>query len=259
MWNREGEKMEIVYAVFFMIFGLVFGSFFNVVGLRLPKGESIVTPPSHCDQCHRRLTAIDLIPVLSYVFLRGKCRTCGAKIGLFYPLMELLTGILFTVAFLHFGFTLELAVALFFISLLIIITVSDIAYMLIPDKVLLPFAIVLILLRIFSPLNPWWDAVVGAVFGFSILLLIAIVSKGGMGGGDIKLFFLIGLVLGFKLTIVALFMSAVIGLIAGVMQLLWQKKGRKQPIPFGPWIAVGSVLTYFWGQEILEWYTNLLV
>ncbi|WP_397539469.1 prepilin peptidase [Rummeliibacillus pycnus] len=250
--------MEIVYAVFFMIVGLVFGSFFNVVGVRVPKGESIVSPPSHCGGCKRRLTTIDLVPVLSYVFLGGKCRTCGEKIGFFHPLMELLTGILFTLAYLHFGFTPELAVALLFISLLVIITVSDIVYMLIPDKVLLPFAVVLSICRVFSSLDPWWDAIVGAFVGFGILFVIAFVSKGGMGGGDIKLFFVIGLVLGFKLTIVALFVSAVIGLVAGVVQLIWQKRGRKQPIPFGPWIAVGSVLTYFYGQEILEWYTNLL-
>lgn len=250
--------MEIVYAVFFMIFGLVFGSFFNVVGLRIPKGESIVFPPSHCEGCKRRLTAIDLVPVFSYLFLRGKCRSCGAKIGFFHPLMELITGLLFALAYLHFGFTVELVVALLFISLLIVITVSDIIYMLIPDKVLLPFGILLIISRIFSPLDPWWDMFVGAFVGFSILFLIAFVSKGGMGGGDIKLFFVIGLVLGFKLTILALFVSSIVGLVAGVFQLLWQKKGRKHPVPFGPWIALGSIVTYFFGTKILEWYTNLL-
>ncbi|WP_146551196.1 A24 family peptidase [Rummeliibacillus sp. SL167] len=250
--------MEIVYLIFWMILGLVFGSFFNVVGLRVPKGESIVTPPSHCDQCNRRLTAIDLVPVLSYIFLGGKCRTCGARIGFFYPLMELLTGVLYGLAYWHFGFTVEFIVAILFISLLAIITVSDIVYMLIPDKILLPFACVFMILRIFSPLDPWWDAFVGAAIGFGILFLIAVVSKGGMGGGDIKLFFVIGLVLGFKLTIVALFISSIIGLIAGIIQLLWQKKGRKHPIPFGPWIALGSTITYFYGLKILEWYTNLL-
>lgn len=250
--------MEIVYAVFFMIFGLVFGSFFNVVGLRIPKGESIIFPPSHCEECKRRLTAIDLVPVFSYLLLRGKCRSCGSKIGFFHPLMELITGLLFALAYLHFGFTLELVVAILFISLLIIITVSDIVYMLIPDKVLLPFGILLIISRIFSPLDPWWDMFVGAFVGFSILFLIAFVSKGGMGGGDIKLFFVIGLVLGFKLTILALFVSSIVGLVAGVSQLLWQKKGRKHPVPFGPWIALGSIVTYFYGTKILEWYTNLL-
>lgn len=250
--------MEIVYAIFLGIFGLVFGSFFNVVGLRVPKGKSIVSPPSHCDKCKRRLTVIDLIPVFSYIFLRGKCRTCGTKIGFFYLLMELITGLLYALAYLHFGFTLELLVAILFISLLVIITVSDIAYMLIPDKVLLPFVILLLIARIFSPLDPFWDAFVGAAVGFGLLLLIAFVSKGGMGGGDVKLFFVIGLVLGFQLTIVALFVSSIVGLVAGVSQLLWQKKGRKQPVPFGPWIALGSIVTYFYGTKILEWYTNLL-
>ena len=250
--------MEIVYAVFFMIVGLVFGPFFNVVGIRVPKRESIVSPPSHCEKCKRRLTAIDLVPVFSYLFLRGKCRNCGAKIGFFHPIMELLSGILYTLAYLHFGFTLELVVAILFISLLVIITVSDIAYMLIPDKVLLPFALFLIIMRIFAPLDPWWDAMAGAAVGFGVLLAIAVMSKGGMGGGDIKLFFVIGLILGFKLTIVAMFVSSVIGLIAGIVQLIWQKKGRKQPIPFGPWISLGSAITYFYGREILEWYTNLL-
>ena len=250
--------MEIVYAVFFMIFGLVIGSFLNVLGLRVQKGLSIISPPSHSEGCNRRLTALDLVPVFSYLFLRGKCRSCGAKIGFFHPLMELLTGVLYAFAYLHFGFTLELVVAILFISLLIIITVSDIAYMLIPDKVLLPFGILLIISRIFSPLNPWWDAFVGAVIGFGILFLIAFVSKGGMGGGDIKLFFVIGLVLGSKLTILALFVSSIIGLVAGVSQLVWKKKGRKHPVPFGPWIALGSVVTYFYGTDILEWYMNLL-
>ncbi len=255
---KEEDKMDIVYAVLFMMVGLVFGSFFNVVGIRVPKGASIVSPPSHCEECRRRLTAIDLVPVFSYLFLRGKCRSCGAKIGIVHPLMELLTGILYALAYVHFGFTLELGVTILFISLLVIITVSDMAYMLIPDKVLLSFALILIMMRICSPLDPWWDAMVGAAVGFGILLAIAIVSKGGMGGGDIKLFFVIGLVLGFKLTLVAMFISSFIGLIAGIVQLIWQKKGRKQPIPFGPWIAMGSVITYFYGLKILEWYTKLL-
>ena len=136
------------------------------------------------------------MPVFSYVFLKGKCRGCGTKIHWVYPVMELATGLLFAFAYYQLGFTLELVVALLFISLLVIITVSDIAYMLIPDKILLFFLIPLIVLRVFEPLSPWWDSIVGAVVGFGVLFLIAIVSKGGMGGGDIKLFFVIGLVLG---------------------------------------------------------------
>lgn len=250
--------MEIMYTVFAGLFGLVFGSFYNVVGLRIPKKESIVTPPSHCVSCNRRLSAIDLVPVLSYVFLRGKCRTCGAKVSPIYAITELATGVLFAVAMWRLGITWELAVALLFISLLVIINVSDIAYMLIPNKILLFFLPLLIVGRVLSPLTPWWDSIVGAVVGFSLLLLIAVVSKGGMGGGDIKLFLLIGLVLGTFNTLLTLFLASVIGMIAGIIVLKIKRKGRKTPVPFGPSIALAAIIVYFYGNEIIEAYLNLM-
>ncbi|MFF3101652.1 prepilin peptidase [Viridibacillus arvi] len=250
--------MIIVYALFFFIFGLVFGSFFNVVGLRLPKGESIVRPPSHCTNCQKQLTAKDLVPVLSFLFLKGKCRNCDAKIHWVYPLVEFLTAFLFTLAYLELGLKPELIIALLFISLLIIITVSDIAYMLIPNKILLFFGALLVVGRIFIQSEPWWNSIVGAFGGFLILLLVAILSKGGIGGGDIKLFFIIGLVLGIFSTLLALFLAAVIGLVTGVVLLIYRKQGRKTPIPFGPSIAVASIIAYFYGEQILEWYMNLL-
>src|SRR5690606_404869 len=141
--------------------------------------------------------------------------------------------VLFAFSFWVFGFTPELIVAILFASLLVIITVSDIAYMLIPDRVLLPFAMVFLVLRFFIPLDPWWDSILGAVVGFLLLFLIAVVSKGGMGGGDIKLFFVIGLVLGTTGTLLTLFMASLVGAIAGVIQLRLKKAGRKTPVPFG--------------------------
>ncbi|MEK5207714.1 prepilin peptidase [Psychrobacillus sp. FSL H8-0510] len=249
--------MTIIYIFLFFIYGLVFGSFFNVVGLRVPKGESIVRPPSHCTVCDRNLTVKDLVPVFSYVFLKGKCRGCGTKIHWVYPVMELATGLLFAFAYYQLGFTLELVVALLFISLLVIITVSDIAYMLIPDKILLFFLIPLIVLRVFEPLSPWWDSIVGAVVGFGVLLLIAIVSKGGMGGGDIKLFFVIGLVLGWVPTLLTLFLASIIGTVIGVISLRRTKQGRKTPIPFGPSIAIAAIIAYFYGESLVDWYVNL--
>ena len=249
--------MEIVIAIFVFIYGLVLGSFYNVVGLRVPKGESIVRPPSHCPICDRNLTAKDLVPVFSYVFLKGKCRGCGTKIHWVYPVIELTTGVLFTFAYLQLGFTWEFVTALLFISLLIIITVSDIAYMLIPDKILLFFLIPLIVCRMISPLTPWWDSAVGAIVGFGILLLVAMVSKGGMGGGDIKLFFVIGVVLGTVSTLVTLFLASVIGTVVGLITLKISKQGRKTPIPFGPSIAIAAVISYFYGQAIVDWYMNL--
>lgn len=250
--------MEMIYTIFAFIFGLVFGSFFNVVGLRVPKKESIIHPPSHCTNCQRRLTIIDLVPFFSYIFLRGKCRFCGVKISPIYVVTELVTGLLFASAVWYLGITMELAVAFLFISLLIIIVVSDIAYMIIPDKVLLFFLPLLVLGRIFSPLDSWWDSIVGALVGFGLLYFIAVLSKGGMGGGDIKLFFLIGIVLGTLNTLLTLFLSAVIGMIGGIILLKVRNQGRKTPIPFGPSIAVAAIIVYFYGEAILDWYGRLL-
>lgn len=247
-------KLEMAYTIFIFLFGLVFGSFYNVVGLRVPQKESIVHPPSHCPKCQRRLTVLDLVPVLSYVFLGGKCRSCGNKISWFYPFIELMTGVLFAFAYWQLGWGIELIVAFFFISLLVIIVVSDLAYMLIPDKVLIFFLPLLAIGRVLSPLTPWWDSFVGAVVGFGILYIIAVLSNGGMGGGDIKLFFLIGLVLGTIDTLLTLFLAAVIGMIVGITVLSKNKQGRKTPIPFGPSIALAAVIVYFYGDLLINWY-----
>ena len=247
-----------MYTVLAFIFGLVFGSFFNVVGLRVPKKQSIAYPPSHCPSCERQLTAIDLLPVLSYVLLRGKCRTCQAKVSPIYPSMELLTGILFALAYVHFGLTAEFFVALLFISMLVCITVSDIAYMLIPNKILLFFLPLLVVGRIFSPLTPWWDSLLGAVVGFGMLYIVALLSRGGMGGGDIKLFFVIGIVLGTVKTLLTLAFASAIGLVIGIIVLRMTKKGRKTPVPFGPSIALAAIILYFYGEHIITWYWHLL-
>lgn len=249
--------MIIFYTLLFFIYGVVFGSFFNVVGLRIPKGESIVRPPSHCTVCDRNLTFIDLVPILSFLFLKGKCRGCGTKIRWIYPVMELVTGLLFALAYYQLGFSLELIIAILFISMLVIITVSDLAYMLIPDKILLFFLIPLVVARVFSPLTPWWDSIAGAIIGFGVLFLIALVSKGGMGGGDIKLFFVIGIVLGLTNTLLTLFLASVIGTVVGIIFLRKAKKGRKTPIPFGPSIAMAATIAYFYGNSLVDWYLNL--
>ncbi|MFJ7735050.1 prepilin peptidase [Lysinibacillus sp. NPDC097287] len=249
--------MEIAYTITVFVFGLVFGSFFNVVGLRVPMKESIVSPPSHCTTCQRQLTVLDLVPVLSFLFLGGKCRGCGQKISWIYPFMELITGTLFAFAYWQLGFSAEFAVAILFISLLVIIVVSDFAYMLIPNKVLLFFLPLLIIGRFMSPLTPWWDSLLGAVVGFGILYSIAVLSRGGMGGGDIKLFFLIGLVLGTLGSLLTLFLAAVIGMIVGIMVLRVRGQGRKTPVPFGPSIALAAIIVYFYGDVMTNWYLGL--
>lgn len=249
--------MEMAYTILVFVFGLVFGSFFNVVGLRVPMKESLIQPPSHCTTCQRQLTAIDLIPVLSYIFLGGKCRSCGQKIAWIYPFIELLTGILFAFSYWQYGLSEQFIVALLLISLLVIVVVSDITYMLIPDKVLLCFLPLLVIGRMLAPLTPWWDSIVGAVVGFGVVYSIAVVSRGGIGGGDIKLFFLLGLVLGTIHTLLTLFIAAVIGMVAGMIVLQVRQQGRKTAIPFGPAIALAAVIVYFYGNVIIQWYVGL--
>jgi leader peptidase (prepilin peptidase)/N-methyltransferase len=240
-------------------YGLLLGSFFNVVGLRVPKGESIVKPRSHCPSCKRTLTAWELIPVVSYVIQSGKCRGCGSRISSLYPLMELATAVLFTISPLLVGWSKELVISWTLISLLIIIIVSDIRYMVIPDKVLLFFAVIFIIERIFIPLHPWWDSLVGAIIGFSLLLLIAFVSKGGMGGGDIKLFALLGFVLGGKMVLLSFFCSTFYGTIFGLIGMVLGKVRRGEPMPFGPYIAMGTLTVYFFGQMIIGWYKQFIL
>jgi leader peptidase (prepilin peptidase) / N-methyltransferase len=238
--------------------GLLLGSFFNVVGLRVPKGESIVKPRSHCPRCKRMLTAWELIPVVSYVVQGGKCRGCGVRISPLYPFVELFTAILFTISPLLVGWSKELIVSWTLISLLMIIFVSDIRYMIIPDKVLLFFAVIFIIERMFVPLSPWWDSLVGAFVGFALLMFIAVVSKGGMGGGDIKLFALLGFVLGWKMVLLAFFFSTLYGTVFGMVGMALGKVRRGEPMPFGPYIVFGTLTVYFFGQAILDWYKQLI-
>lgn len=245
--------------IVFFLYGLLLGSFFNVAGLRIPNKQSIVAPRSSCPRCHHTLTAGEPIPVVSYLLQGGKCRKCKARISPLYPFVELMTAILFTISPLLVGWSKELVIALTLISLFMILFVSDIKFMIIPDKVLLFFAGLFIIERIFIPLTPWWDSLIGAAAGFFLLYGIALLSRGkGMGGGDIKLFAVLGLVLGWKLVLLSFFLSCFVGSIVGVVGILIGKVKRKQPIPFGPSIMVGTLAAYFFGVELLRWYVSLI-
>jgi leader peptidase (prepilin peptidase) / N-methyltransferase len=250
--------MDYFPLLLILMYGLALGSFFNVVGLRVPLKKSIVTPRSACPKCGHQLKAFELIPVLSFMLQKGKCRGCQSRISPIYPVMELLTGILFATAPLVIGWSSELVVALTLISMFMIIIVSDINYMLIPDKILIWFTGIFLLERIFSPLTPWWDSLIGAVTGFILLLIIALVSKGGMGMGDVKLYALLGFVLGFKLVLLSFFLSTLFGAVIGGFALLFKIVKRRQPIPFGPFIAAGTLTAYYWGLELIDLYLQFL-
>jgi len=244
--------------IYILIVGLILGSFFNVIGLRVPKKQSIVAPPSYCPKCHHQLKALELIPVISYLIQGGKCRQCKARINSLYPIVELMTGLLFFTSPLILGWSSELFIAWTLISLLMIIFVSDVSYMIIPDRVLLLFTLLFFIERLFIPLNPWWDSIVGATLGFVLLLFIAILSKGGMGGGDIKLYALLGLVLGTRIVLLSFFLAILFGTLFGIIGLATGKLKRKNPIPFGPFIGAGTLTAYFYGDLLLHFYLHLL-
>lgn len=159
---------------------------------------------------------------------------------------------------IHMGWSYDLIIAWTVISLMVIVFVSDIHYMIIPDKVLLFFSGLFLIERCFLPLDPWWNSITGAAVGFTLLLLIAVVSKGGMGGGDIKLFAVIGFALGTKLVLISFFLSTFFGAFFGIIGILIGKVKKGKPMPFGPYIALGTVITYFYGERIIRWYIHLM-
>ncbi|MGX4201662.1 A24 family peptidase [Bacillus velezensis] len=237
--------------------GLIFGSFFYTAACRIPLRISVISPRSACSFCGLPLSWGELVPVVSYILQRGRCRNCRAKLSVMYPAAECWTACLFTAAGIHFGFSKELLVALLFLSLLMIVTMTDLQYMLIPDKVLLFFLPLFIAGRMFSPLDSWYAGFAGAVCGFFLLVFIMFVSKGGIGAGDVKLFGVIGLTLGVKLVLIAFFLSVMIGAVYGMCAAARGSLGKKQPFPFAPAISAGSALSYLYGDELFSFYIKL--
>ncbi|PEJ49359.1 prepilin peptidase [Bacillus sp. AFS002410] len=250
--------MLITIGLLFLV-GITFGSFFGVVGLRIPKSQSIIRPGSSCDNCHRQLGPLELIPVVSYLFHKGRCRFCHVKLSPMYLFIELLTGVLFASLPFVTNWSEETIIVLTLVSLFVIITVSDLAYMIIPNKVLGFFSVLFLIEQLVVPRISWSDAILGAVTGFAILLLIAFVSRGRMGGGDIKLFGLIGFVVGVKLVLLTLFLSCFIGTIVGVSGMVVGKLKKGQYIPFGPSIFVGTIIASIYGEALINWYQQFIL
>lgn len=240
-----------------IIMTLLIGSFYNVVAIRLLKRESFVFPPSHCPQCKHSLSVLDLIPLFSYLLLKGKCCYCKTRISGLYPLGELLTCVSLFLIYKHVGFRLELIPAFVLISLLILSVLTDIRQKLILDVITLPALIILIITRIFIGEYSFWYYALGGLIGFLLLFCIALISKGGMGGGDVKLYATIGVALGPWLTMLSLVLSSFFGSLIGGVLIGTGKMKRNQPIPFGPFIFIGTLIAYTYGLELWLWYVNL--
>ncbi len=244
-------NLELFNAIIIFIIGTIFGSFYNVVGYRLPNNMSIIFPASHCPNCNHKLRFYELVPILSYIFLKGKCLKCKEKISIFYPFFELLTGILFLLSYISFGINLKFIIAITFISILIIISISDIKYYIIPDEVLITGGIILIIEFIINTIinkislyNGVISPILNGLGAFALLYLFKCLGdlmfkKESLGGGDIKLLFLIGMVLGFDMSIVTVFIAAFIALPLSVISLI---KNDNNVLAFGPYLSVAATI-----------------
>lgn len=245
------------YLPFSFILGLCVGSFLNACIYRLPRGISLVAPPSHCPACGARLRPLDLIPVLSYIFLRGRCRHCGGTISPCYPLVEVLTGAGFPLITWKYGVSLYTVAQLVFFSVLVAAAFIDLEHRIIPDRLnlfALGAGVILVALQGTGALE---DGLLGAILAGGLLLLVALFSRGGMGGGDVKLALVMGLYLGWQKVIVALFFSFLLGAVVGLLWAYATRQNLKTAIPFGPFLAAGSFLAMLAGEEIISWYLSL--
>ncbi|WP_294343774.1 A24 family peptidase [uncultured Clostridium sp.] len=249
-----------MYTVFVVILGLVIGSFLNVRIYRIEKEESIVTPLSHCMKCVHVLKWFELIPVLSYVFLRGKCRGCGEKISIRYPIIEIFNSILYLILYMRFGFTIDFFKFAFLASLLIVIGVIDYDTTFVYTSTIrtgIIGGIVFLVLKVVIDGEGIIDNVIGFAIGFIVIFLIVVITQ-GMGEGDYEIAAISGLFLGIKGILVTLFLSIVLGGIGAIILLIRRKKGLQSEMAFGPYIALATVITALWGEKILGIYMIML-
>jgi len=260
-----------MFYLFIFIFGTIIGSFLNVVILRLHNGGNLVKSRSQCPHCRHILMPIDLIPLISFIIQSGKCRYCQTKISWQYPLVELITGLLFvfvtyniigTLGFDNLFYSQVIFLVwlrnLIFVSFLVVIFVYDLRWYLILDKITfsaMAVAVILNLILGFTLINLF----VGALIGFGFFALQFFISQGKwIGGGDLRMGALMGLMLGVKALVVALFFSYIIGSIISIFFVIWGKKKMKSQIPFGTFLAVGTIAALLWGETIAGWYLNLM-
>jgi leader peptidase (prepilin peptidase)/N-methyltransferase len=252
--------MTIVFAFFF---GAVVGSFLNVCIHRIPKGESVVAPASHCPACQTPIRAWDNIPLVSFALLRGRCRACGNPIAWRYPLVEALAGALFAMTVARFGVTLQAALLLAFLSGLVVVSFIDLDHQIIPNVVTLPGIPLGLLAGLVLREPPLLDRVMGTLLGAGFLYLVlfyggALFGQEAMGEGDLNLIALVGAFLGWKAAALTIFLGCLFGSAVGLALIAGRRLGRRQHIPFGPFLSLGAVVALFWGDRLIAWYLRLM-
>lgn len=252
-----------MYLIIFIL-GIVIGSFLNVCICRIPRDESIAFPASHCTYCSTSLSWQDLIPIFSFLSLKGKCRYCGERISPQYPIVELLNGLFYLFTYYAFGLSFDFLFYSLIISILIIISFIDYYHQIIPDRLILTILVLAIIYKsytfaIYRTSIIVYDSILGFLIGGLLFLLIAIISKGAMGGGDIKLIASLGFILGWKKTILNILLAFIIGALISIILLITKKKGRKDAIPFGPFINLAFLITLLYGSSIINCYIEMIL
>ena len=243
-------------AVVIFMFGLAIGSFTNVCIYRLPKKESVVFPVSHCIACSTPVRPFDNIPVISYLILGGKCRDCKERISFIYPIIEAITGLLLLAGFFKFGLTFDFLIYTVVAPTLVIITAIDIEHQIIPDVITLPG--IVLGLAAGSYTIGYIHSFSGFLLGGGLFYLLAVLSNGGMGGGDIKYIAAAGALVGWQKVLLIIFIGAFLGSFMGLLQIVVQKKSRKSLIPFGPFLAAATLITLFYGNLLIKLYIENL-
>jgi len=251
------------FTIMAFFIGACIGSFLNVCIFRIPANASIVRPPSSCPRCKTQIAFYDNIPILSWLLLMGKCRTCGAPIAVRYPLVELLTGLFAVACIVFFGLTWQALAAFAFIAVLIVVAFIDLDHRIIPDAISLPGVPIFFIAAIAATELTWRSSAIGILAGGGSLFAVAwgyqaITGREGMGGGDIKLLAMIGAFIGWQGILFTLFAASAIGTLVGILAMIRSGKGMKLAIPFGPFLAMGAVLYVFFGDPIVHWYFGLM-
>lgn len=248
-----------MFHIIVFLLGIIIGSFLNVCIYRIPKEESIAFPPSHCTTCNNKLNWYDLIPVFSYILLKGKCRNCDEKISIKYPIVELFTGIMFLLVYIKYGLSLEFLKYIFLIVVLIPTGVIDFettdVYFKISFVGIVGGIIFLIVGHFYG--FSFIDGLIGGAIGGGLIALIILLTQ-GMGWGDFEICLMCGIFLGWKMTIVMLFFSFIFGGAVGAFLMITKKKKGREYMPFGPFIVLGTFFTIYFGEGILKWYLSIL-
>lgn len=245
------------------MFGACIGSFLNVCIYRLPSSKSIIDPlRSVCPKCNTVIKNYDNIPLLSYLWLKGRCRRCDFHIPFRYFLIELISGFFAICVFFKFGLTLEALIYYAFIASLLVVTFIDIDYQIIPDVITLPGILIYFFASFALPSTTWINSIIGILVGGGSLLSVAwgynlLTGKEGMGGGDIKLLAMIGAIEGWKGVLFTIFSASAVGTFAGIIVMIQARKGLKLAVPFGPFLSIGAILYIFFGANIIQWYFGL--